>query len=228
MAYGVSCRSFLRFIMRIPVAVCSAIVHVAELPLTIVSGISHLRMKNVDIKLLWLLLVPGMLGAVLGSYLVSYSNDTIELIVDAYLVLMGVKILMQAFGYKLFANAKLPSWAKGVIALTGGFFDAFGGGGWGPIVTSSLIGNDGKPHLIVGTVNLAEFYITAVQVLFFGLVLTSLSDYWMHIVAIIIGGIVAAPIAAKLCSRLSQKNLLLFVGIVIILVNVYGLINLLR
>ena len=227
MAYGVSCRSFLRFSLKLPAAVCSAVVHIAELPLTLISGIMHLKMKNVDWKLLSLLLIPGVVGAAIGAALVSYSNDFIEIIIDMYLVLIGIKILFQAFGYKLVASPKIPFWAKSIVAAVGGFFDAFGGGGWGPIVTSTLIQTEDRPQMAIGTVNTAEFAITAVQTLFFGIFLQAITDYWKIVVAIIIGGIIAAPIAAKLCVKTSKKSILIIVGVLIIAVNVYGLINLL-
>ena len=227
MAYGVSCRSFLRFSLRFPAAVCSAVVHIAELPLTLISGIMHLKMKNVDWKLLSLLLIPGALGAALGAALVSYSNDLIEVIIDMYLALIGVKILLQAFGYKILSSPRLPVWAKSVVAAIGGFFDAFGGGGWGPIVTSTLIQSEDSPQKAIGTVNTVEFAVTAVQALFFGVFLQAVADYWLVVVAIILGGIVAAPIAAKLCVKTSKKSILIMVGVLIVALNVYGLINLL-
>ena len=226
MAYGVSCRSFLRFSLKYPSAICSAVVHIAELPLTLISGITHLKMRNVDKRLLPLLLIPGVLGAALGAALVSYSNDFVEIIIDMYLVLIGVKILLQAFGYKLVASQKLPDFAKAIVAAVGGFFDAFGGGGWGPIVTSTLIQSE-EPQKTIGTVNTAEFAVTAVQAMFFGIFLQAIADYWQTVLAIIIGGVIAAPIAAKMCVKMSKKTLLFMVAILIIAVNVYGLINLL-
>jgi len=227
MAYGVSCRSFLRFSLKLPVAVCSAVVHIAELPLTLVSGLSHLKMRNVDGGLLALLLVPGMVGAAIGAALVSYSNDFIEIVVDMYLILIGVRIFIQSFGKSALAVRRLPSWLKCVIAALGGFFDAFGGGGWGPIVTSTLLANEQRPQRVIGTVNTAEFGVTAVQALFFGIFVQSLVDYWWVVVAVIVGGIVAAPISAKLCVKMPRRTILLLVGALIVALNAYGLYNLL-
>lgn len=228
MAYGVSCRSILRLILGVPASVCSAVVHIAELPLTLVSGAAHFRLKNVDKKLLKCLVIPGGIGALIGVLLVSFSNEIIEIIINSYLVLIGIKIVLQAFNIKGFAKkTNISDGAKRAVAFVGGFFDAFGGGGWGPIVTSTLIGSEDEPNKVIGSVNAAEFVVTTVQSLFFVVFLRSFVQYWNVVLAVIIGGIIAAPIAVGLCTKLPKKYLLLTVGLMLIILNAIGIVNIL-
>jgi uncharacterized membrane protein YfcA len=181
----------------------------------LVSGISHLKLGNVDKILLKKLLIPGILGGIVGAYiLVSIPGKSIKPFVSAYLLLMGIRILYKAIK-KSNINRKLESKKRiGFLALIGGFFDAMGGGGWGPIVTTTLVANGHEPRHTIGSVNLAEFFVTFAEVITF-IALIKLIQ-WEVIAGLIIGGVIAAPLAALLCKRIPAKALMIIVGMVII------------
>lgn len=210
MAYGVSSTTFLLSI-GIPPAVASAGVHTAEVFTTMVSGISHLRFGNVDRQLLKRLVVPGILGGIVGAYfLTSLPAKTIKPFVAAYLLLMGIRIFWRAFngrkGEKHYKRL-FP------LGIAGGFLDAVGGGGWGPVVTTTLVANGHKPRYAIGSVNLSEFFVTLAEAAtFYALIGIA---HWRIIVGLIIGGVLAAPMAAYVCKRVPTKALMIIVGVVI-------------
>lgn len=223
MAYGVTTNTFLR-LAGIPSAVSSACVHLAEIFTTLVSGISHFKMKNIDKKLFLSLIVPGVIGGVIGAYLLSTLDDTyISPIISIYLIVMGVVIFLKAFK----KVTKPREIGKGVypLAFVGGLSDAMGGGGWGPVVTSTLVASDHDVHTTIGSVNASEFFVTVAESVTFFLTLGNLSDKVIPILGLIVGGCIAAPIAAYLCKKLPVKPLLGGVGALIIIVNVYKLIK---
>src|SRR4051812_3137987 len=156
MAYGISSTTFLMS-TGVPPAVASASVHVSEVFTTGVSGIAHWRFGNVDMKLLRKLIIPGAIGAALGAYVLSsFNGAVIKPYVSAYLIIMGFVVIIKAFKKKVaFKEPKRVGW----LALFGGFVDASGGGGWGPVVTTTLIGSGNHPRLTIGTVNAVEFFI---------------------------------------------------------------------
>ncbi|MGQ9585619.1 MAG: sulfite exporter TauE/SafE family protein, partial [Anaerolineae bacterium] len=164
MAYGVTSTSFLLGlgIPFITPAVASASVHASEIFTTAVSGLSHLRFGNVDRSLFKRLLIPGVIGGALGAYvLTAVPGRLIKPFVALYLMAMGLLILRRAFQKKkespLTTRFVLP------LGIIGGFFDAIGGGGWGPIVTSTLVARGKNPRFAVGSVNLAEFFVTLAE-----------------------------------------------------------------
>jgi len=224
MAYGVSCRTFLKTVAGLPSALASAVVHCAELPTTLASGISHWRMKNVDKKLLLQLLVPGVLGGVLGAWFLSSLGDVLEPFIYVYLIIMGGVII-----YKALRRAK-PARQPGKwvlpLGLAGGFLDATGGGGWGPVVTSTLIATGQDPYRTIGSVNTAEFVVTVAETTTFLALASDFTAYWQPILGLIIGGVIAAPIAARLCRRVPVKPLMLTVGALIIGLNGWNIIKL--
>ncbi len=215
MAYGVSSTAFLLSIGISPAA-ASASVHAAEIFTTGVSGISHLRIGNVDRVLFRRLLIPGIIGGASGAYLLtSIPGQIIKPFVSAYLLIMGFWILLRAFKEMRMAQA-----GREVVplALFGGFFDAIGGGGWGPIVTTTLVARGVEPRLTIGSVNLAEFFVTVVESLVF--VLTTGLSFWQIIVGLIIGGVMAAPLAAYVCKRIPARPLMILVGVLIIALSI--------
>jgi uncharacterized membrane protein YfcA len=212
MAYGVSSTTFL-LSTGVGPALASASVHMAEVFTTLVSGLAHLRFGNVDRMLFRKLVVPGVLGGVLGAYVLSeLPGDAIKPYVAVYLMLMGLRILWKAWR----RQEKSARVVKHVfpLGLVGGFFDAIGGGGWGPIVTSTLVANGHNPRISVGSVNLAEFFVTFSQSVVF-LITIQLTN-WQIIAGLITGGVIAAPLAALVCRRLSARKLMFFVGVLIV------------
>lgn len=216
MAYGVSSNTFL-LSLGIPPAAASASVHMAEVVTTGISGFSHWRLGNVDWKLVRRLLIPGMTGGLLGAYvLTSIDGNTIKPYIAVYLLIMGGVIIYKAFTIKL---RKKPDEYHGprisLLGLFGGFCDAIGGGGWGPVVTSTLVAHGKNPRMTIGSVNFSEFFVTLGQSILFVLTL-NFSEYWQVILGLLIGGAIAAPIAAKLAQKLPMKALMIFVGALII------------
>ena len=213
MAYGVSSNTFL-LSLGLPPASASASVHMAEVFTTGVSGLSHWKLKNIDTKLAKQLLIPGVLGGVSGAYiLTSLDGDLLKPWISAYLVIMGVIILYKAFrGVK---KSQEPPKHVSLLGLVGGFFDAIGGGGWGPVVTTTLVARGNNARVSIGTVNFSEFFVTFAQSVTFILAL-SFADYWQVIAGLLLGGVLAAPLAAYITKHLPLKTLMIIVGIVII------------
>jgi uncharacterized protein len=223
MAYGVSSTSLLLTI-GIPPAQASASVHAAELVTTAVSGAFHLKFGNVDRKVLRRLVIPGVIGGALGAYvLTEVPSNTIKPLVAAYLIIMGGIILWKAFRKVEPRELKTKLVPLGLV---GGFFDAIGGGGWGPIVTTTLVARGKEPRLAIGSVNLAEFFVTLSESFVF--ILTIGLIHWKIIVGLMIGGVLAAPLAAYLCSRIPRRPMMCMVGILIIAVSLRTLILSLR
>lgn len=214
MAYGVSSTSFL-LSMGVSPAVASASVHTAEVFTTGTSGMSHFKLGNVDRTLFKRLLVPGILGGVLGAYiLTSIPGSVIKPIIAIYLLIMGVRILLKTRQPTTSIKKIHPIPLAGV----GGFCDAIGGGGWGPIVTSTLVANGHNPRISIGTVNTTEFFVTASEALTFVLLMQSIQ--LEIILGLMIGGVIAAPMAAVVCKRLSSRALMLAVGVLIIVLSI--------
>ena len=211
MAYGVSSNTFL-LSLGLPPAAASASVHAAEVFTTGASGAFHLKFGNVRKSLFLKLVIPGVIGGALGAYiLTSIPGDIIKPFISAYLLVMGGVILWKAFNHK--ADEKEVNTYISPLALAGGFFDAIGGGGWGPIVTTTLVARGNSPRSTIGSVNLAEFFVTlAVSVTF---ILTIGLEFWKVIVGLLIGGVLAAPLAAYLTKLLPARVLMIIVGLLI-------------
>jgi hypothetical protein len=217
MAYGVSSNSFLLGI-GVPPAAASASVHMAEVVTTAISGVSHWRLGNLDGKLVKSLLLPGALGAVVGAYILSnVPGDLLKPYIAIYLLLMGVIILVKGLNSD-HKEQKVVSHLS-TLGVIGGFFDAIGGGGWGPIVTSTLVARGNNPRLTIGSVNFSEFFITFSQSIVFVFTL-QFSEYWRVILGLLIGGAVAAPLAAIVTKRLPVRQLMFLVGALIILLSI--------
>ncbi len=221
MAYGATCSSFL-LTLGVPPSVASASVHVAEVFTTGASGISHLKFGNVNKKLFKYLLIPGMLGAILGAYLLSdiINGDIIKPFISVYLLILGVIILRKAF-HKTQVKKKTKN--LGWLAGFGGFMDAVGGGGWGPIVTSTLLSRGRTANYTIGSVNLAEFFIALAGAGTF-LIFTGISG-WQTIIGLVIGGIIASPFAAFIVSRVKRKPIMITVSLLIIVLSLRTFFN---
>lgn len=223
MAYGVSATSFLLSFGVSPAA-SSASVHTAEIFTSGVSGLTHLRFQNVNKKLFKSLLIPGMLGAIAGAYILSSLeeyNYIIRPLVAVYTLILGLAIIRKAVLMQIRKRRK----TKNVPALAtfGGFMDSIGGGGWGPIVSTTLIARGRHPRYTIGSVNLAEFFVSfASSLTFFATIGLS---HIQIIVGLILGGIIAAPIAANITRKLPVKRMMILVGVVVVLVSIRLLIK---
>jgi hypothetical protein len=220
MAYGVSSNTFL-LSLGIPPAAASASVHMAEVVTTGISGFSHWKLGNVDWKLVRRLLIPGVIGGVFGAYLLTALNgDVIKPWIAGYLILMGGVIIYKAFTLQPRNkpdeyHGPRVSW----LGLVGGFCDAIGGGGWGPVVTSTLVARGKHPRTTIGSVNYSEFFVTLSQSVVFVLTL-SFSQYWQIILGLLVGGGIAAPFAARMTKQLPIKTLMIMVGALIIVLSI--------
>ncbi|MGR6806063.1 sulfite exporter TauE/SafE family protein [Sphaerotilus natans] len=219
MAYGITSTSFLLATGSSP-AVASAAVHIAEVFTTGVSGISHIKLGNVNKSLFLRLLVPGMIGAISGAWVVSSIDAaTIKPIISIYLLLMGLYVISKIFRTIKRRHEEPRHVAK--LGLVGGFVDAVGGGGWGPVVTTTLVGTGSDPRTTIGSVNLAEFFLTFVSAGVFAMLVGE--SPWPTVAGLVIGGLFAAPLAALLTRHLNTKALLALVGTVISLISIYNL-----
>jgi uncharacterized membrane protein YfcA len=224
MAYGVTCSSFLLSLGVSP-AISSASVHVAEMFTTGASAVSHFKFKNINKKLFKSLLIPGVLGAVLGAYLLSDVIDgaVIKPFIAFYMLILGAIIIRKAI-QKNFVKNKTKR--IGLLAASGGFLDSIGGGGWGPIVTSTLLGQGRDPRYTIGSVNAAEFAITFASGVTF-LIFHGVNS-WQVVLGLIIGGVIAAPFGALIVGKIKRKPLMLVVGTLVIGLSIRTIILSLR
>ncbi|BBB14274.1 sulfite exporter TauE/SafE family protein [Sphingopyxis sp. FD7] len=220
MAFGVICNTLLVAVLGVPPATASARIHVVEIFTTGASGLSHMVHRNIDWPLFLRLLIPGVIGGVAGAYLLtSLDADVVKPFVLGYLVLIGLWLLIRGLLYPpKIAKPKVVA----PLAIVGGFLDAAGGGGWGPVVTSNLLVQGGEPRKIVGTVNSVEFFLAlAVSAAFVWQI--GLDDILGPTLGLIVGGVVAAPVGAMMAKRFSPKVMLMLVGVVLTATSAFGL-----
>lgn len=211
MAYGVTASTLL-LSMGIPPATASATVHAAECFTTGASAISHHAFGNVSRLLFRRLLIPGVLGAITGAYLLSsFPGHTLTPFVALYLMIMGIVIVVKAFRD---FPPRVVTTRLAPLGFGGAFIDAAGGGGWGPVVASTLIARGNDARQTIGSVNAVEFFVTLAASLTFVLML-GLTN-WHMILALALGGFVAAPLAAWACTRIPLRPLMVLVGLVVI------------
>jgi uncharacterized membrane protein YfcA len=221
MAYGVTATTFLLSVGITPAA-ASASVHASEVFTSGVSGYMHLKFGNVNSKLFKTLVIPGVIGAILGAYLLSSLEEYtgyIKPIVSVYTLFLGAIIIRKAI---IKRQEKRQLKKVGWLALFGGYLDSIGGGGWGPIVSSTLIASGRHPKYTIGSVNLTEFFVSLASSLTFFAVIGL--GYLHVIIGLILGGVIAAPIAARLANKLPVKSMMILVGIVIIIVSLRQII----
>ena len=218
MAYGVTCNSFLLGV-GVPAPLASASVHAAEVVTSFASGLAHFRLGNVHKRTFLHLLVPGGIGGVLGAYvLTNLPGDVLKPYIAFYLILMGVRIIQRALRKDQPETQEADSQPLVLLGFFGGLMDAIGGGGWGPIVTSTLVARGSSARKTIGTVNAAEFFVTLAQTITFSVFLTLTN--WQVVIGLMIGGLLAAPLAAVVTKRLDPKKLMLAVGVFIIALSV--------
>lgn len=219
MAYGVTSTTFL-LSAGVPPAAASASVHIAEIFTTGFSGLAHWRLGNVDGRLFARLLIPGVVGAVLGAYLVTtIDGELLAPWISAYLLLLGLYIVSKAFR-TIHVRTDPPTFVA-PLAVAGGFVDAIGGGGWGPVVTTSLLGTGQDPRTTIGSVNAAEFFLAIASG--FSFALLGGFTHWTTIAGLVFGGLFAAPLAALLVRQLPTRALLVIVGVLITSLSAWNL-----
>lgn len=225
MGYGVTSSMVLMSANVNPAAISGGI-HTAEMFTSGVSGYSHYRFRNVNIKMFKAMLIPGVIGAVLGAGLLVYFGEThisiLRPLMATYTLILGIKIFLNAFK-KVYQKKKFKRY--GWLAGIGGFLDSFGGGGWGPIVTATLITKGRNARYVVGSVSLTEFFVTVASAFTFFFLIGV--QHWQVIIALVIGGVIAAPIAARLSGKLPQKASFILLGTMVILWSIKILYSLL-
>ncbi len=219
MAFGVISNTLLISLGVAPAA-ASAGVHTVETFTTCVSGLSHIAHRNVDWKLLARLAVPGIVGAAIGAYvLTQIDGATAKPFVLAYLAAIGLFLTWRGVRYPPHHK---PARIVEPLGLVGGFLDAAGGGGWGPVVTGNLLAQGAEPRRTIGTVNSAEFLVTLTSTITF-VVALGWAAFTAATLGLLIGGIIAAPLGAWLVKRISPRPLLVMVGILLTLTSAYGI-----
>jgi siroheme synthase-like protein len=216
MGYGVMCTTVLLTLGISPPAISSSI-HTAETFTSGVTAYSHHKYGNVNMKLAKSLVLPGVIGAVVGSLLLARFGDDyakyIRPVLAGYTLLLGIRILLNAFRKKKEVkqgNPNIPA-----LAIVGGFIDAFGGGGWGPLMTGTIVKSGRTPRFAIGSVCVGKFFVTlASAITFFASMGVS---HWPIIAGLFLGGIVAAPFSASLASKLPPKTMFVCVGVVVVL-----------
>ncbi len=221
MAFGVI-SSTLLISIGVPPAAASAGVHVVESFTTGVSGISHVLHRNVRWGLFLRLVIPGLIGGITGAYLLTQIDASVARpFVLTYLAGIGLYLLWRGLGHD--AHEREPR-VIAPLGLVGGFLDAAGGGGWGPVVTSNLLVQGASPRHVIGSVNTAEFFLTvAVSATF--ITHLGLEAFTVATTGLLIGGVVAAPLGAMLAKRIPARRLLLMVGTVLTLTSGYGVVR---
>lgn len=219
MAFGVISNTLLLW-LGMPPAVASAGVHSVETFTTAISGISHVIQRNVNWRLFLRLMIPGVIGGILGAYVLSNIDAGVaKPFILAYLIAIGLYLLWRAFRYP--PQAREPRIIE-PLGLVGGFLDAAGGGGWGPLVTSNLLIQGAPPRTTIGTVNTAEFFLTATVSVTF---ITQLGwkAFTVATVGLLIGGVIAAPFGAMLARRVPAQRLLAMVGTILTATSLFDL-----
>lgn len=220
MAFGVITNTLLVSVMGMSPAQASARVHIVEMFTTAASGISHVLHKNVDWKLFSRLAIPGVIGGVIGAYVLTNIDAAVaKPFVMVYLSGIGIYLLYRAWGYT--HEHRQPK-VIAPLGFIGGFLDAAGGGGWGPVVTSNLLIQGSSPRMTVGTVNTTEFFLTtAVSITFITQI--GFEAFTAATLGLLIGGLLAAPLGAYLAKRIPPQRLMLMVGVILTMTSLFSL-----
>jgi uncharacterized membrane protein YfcA len=222
MGYGIVSAISLMTLGLNPAAV-SASIHTAEMFASGASGYNHYRFGNVNKRLFKVLLVPGVLGSIAGALLLSRLGEQhvtyLKPVLALYLLILGVRIISKAVKKQAQQRKKVKN--AGWLAGAGGFLDSFGGGGWGPLVTSTLIANGRTPNYVIGTVSLVEFFVTLASAITFFSVLGL--KHWDIVLGLIVGGVTAAPLAARLAGRIPTRWMFIGVGLMVIFWSLWTL-----
>lgn len=220
MAFGLINSTLLISVMGLPPRVASASVHAVETFTTAASGISHVLHRNVNWRLFARLVIPGMIGGVLGAYILSSVDASVARpFVMAYLSAIGLYLLFRAWRGRV--EPKTPKVIE-PLGLVGGFLDAAGGGGWGPVVTSNLLVQGASPRETIGTVNTAEFFLTSTISATFIFTL-GFAAFTLQTLGILIGGLLAAPLGGWLAKKVPARPLMAMVGMLLTLTSAFSI-----
>lgn len=219
MGYGVICTTTLLF-LNIPPHAVSASIHSAESFTTAAGSLSHIRLKNVSKSLVKRLAIPAVIGAVIGAvsltYLGEYYSKITKTLISFYTLYLGIQILSNAF--KTMQDKKMKKKTNLTrLGLIGGFIDSFAGGGWGPLVTGTLIKNSFTPRFAVGSSTVAKFILTLTAAVTF--MFTLGIQHWNIILGLLLGGIVTAPFSAMLTAKLPVKGMFILIGTLVIVMS---------
>lgn len=219
MGYGVICTTTLLF-LGIPPHAVSASIHSAESFTTAAGSISHIRLKNVSKSLVKRLAIPAVFGAIIGAvsltYLGEYYSKITKTIISFYTLYLGIQILSNAFKNKQDKKLKRKTNLTR-LGVIGGFIDSFAGGGWGPLVTGTLIKNSFTPRFSVGSSTVAKFILTLTAAITF--IFTLGIQHWNIILGLLIGGIFTAPFSAMLTAKLPVKSMFIIIGTLVIVMS---------
>ncbi|MBA2467313.1 MAG: sulfite exporter TauE/SafE family protein [Sphingomonas sp.] len=224
MAFGVISNTLL-ISFGVPPAAASASVHVIKNFTGAVSAISHVAHRNVDWRLFWRLLLPGAIGGVIGAIALTRLDAAVaKPIVLAYLAAIGIYLLFRAL--RAPPAEKRPKIVE-PLGFAGGFLDAAGGGGWGPVVTSNLLVQGANPRMVVGTVNTSELFLAlAISGAF--LMTIGLAAFGTAAIGLLIGGVAAAPLGGYVAKRIPARPMLAMVGLVLVVTSLFGLWSVVR
>ena len=224
MGYGVSSVTILLSFGIVP-AIASASIHTAEGFVDVISGVSHWKLGNVDKGLLLKLAVPGIIGAILGAYALSLlSLSFAKPVVSSILLIMGLLILLRFAMKKNVVFKKMPSRLMSLLGFVAAFVDVCGGGGWGPILTPTLIFNGHEPRKAVGTVELTEPIISFTAVIVFGLLFGFEAFLWQLVLPLIIGGFILTPLAAYITKKIPKQLFGILIGVWLTALNLRTLL----
>ncbi len=230
MAYGASSMTMLTS-YGISSSIANSCIKLSEVFTTSASGFSHWKLGNINKKLVKNLIVPGVIGAIFGAITIAYvdsiegmSKKYVKPVISIYILILGIYIIYKALRKK---EKKKKTQNLSILASFGGFMDAAGGGGWGPIVTSTLISKGRNPKYTIGSVNLSEFFIALTSAIIITIII-GLEEWQVGgglkvVIGLIFGGIIAAPMGALVASRVKAKPMMLIVGSLIIIVNMLNI-----
>jgi uncharacterized membrane protein YfcA len=224
MAYGVLTNTALLAI-GLPPAHASALVHTTEIFTTSASAASHIYHRNVDWRMVARLGVTGVLGAILGAWVLSNVEvNAARRFVYAYLLIMGFYILWKSM--RVASASRSPADWTSVLGFGAGFLDATGGGGWGPMTTSTLVGSGHAPRYSVGSVNTAEFFVTVSAATTFFVEIGAVP--LEQLIPLVLGGVLAAPFGGWLVKRVPARGLMTAVGVLIVTLSIVQLFRAFR
>ncbi|SHE58621.1 TSUP family transporter [Chryseobacterium vrystaatense] len=229
MGYGVICTTIL-LLLNIPPPVVSASIHSAESFTSAAGSISHYKLGNINKKMVWVLFPVAAAGAFIGAFALSYFGEyyahIVKPVIACYTLYLGFNILRNAFkgkGKKSGKNIRKKRTNLRILGLAGGFIDSFAGGGWGPLVTGTLIKDGRTPRYVVGSSTMAKFLLTVVSALTF--IFTIGIHHWNIVLGLLLGGVFTAPFSAMFASRLPAKKMFAVVGVVVIVMSLITIVK---